>query len=397
MAFAVVLTILFMNGSRLGLQLSVDADAEAHSDDSYFTDNDLKADWDASGAGVITLEGDSASVSGSGCYVYDGNVVIAKSGKYVVSGSLTDGSVVVDADDTSKVWILFEGVEITCEDDACLIVDQADKVFLTLAEGSDNVLVSGDSYSEEALEDNTDGAIFAHDDLTINGSGSLNVTAGYKHGIAANDDMVITGGNITVTAAKDGIHANDSLRITGAALDITAEDDGLTSDNEGSYIYIESGDITVDCTDEGIFSAGDITIAGGNITISVGTEQGHHAIKAVGTCTVTGGTILVNSCYEGIQANYIDIQGGDITIYPADDGMNASSGSSTEDMFGMAGGQMPDMTEMGQMPGPGGQMMPSGSADGEIMTEAEDGTLQQMPGQKAQMTSADSADGETMT
>ncbi len=385
MAFAVVITILFMNGSRLGLKLSVDADAEAHSDDSHFTDNDLQADWDTSGAGEITLEGDSATVSGSGCYVYDGNVVIAKSGKYVVSGSLTGGSIVVDADDTSKVWILFDGVEIECEDDACLIVDQADKVFLTLAEGSENVLTSGDTYSEEALEDNTDGAIFAHDDLTINGSGSLSVTAGYKHGIAANDDMVITGGSITVSAAKDGIHANDSLRITDAVLNISAEDDGLTSDNEGSYIYIASGDITVECADEGICSAGDVTIDGGNITISVGTEQGHHAIKAAETCTVTDGTVLMESCYEGIQAKYIDIQGGDITIYPTDDGMNASSGSSTEDMFGMGGGgQMPGMTEMGQMPGmtemgqmPGmtemGQMpaMP-GSADWETMTEAEE-------------------------
>ncbi len=389
MAFAVVLTILFMNGTRLGLTLSVDADAEAHSDDSNFTDNDLKADWDTSGACQITLEGDSATVAGSGAYYYDGNVVIAQSGNYVVSGALSGGSIVVDADDYSKVWILFDGVEIEREDDACLIIDQADKVFLTLAENSENVLTSGDTYSEEALEDNTDGAIFAHDDLTINGSGSLSVTAGYKHGIAANDDLVITGGNIEVTAAKDAIHANDSLRITEAVIHTVAEDDGLTADNENAYIYIKSGDIDIECADEGMIAAGDVTIAGGNITISTGSGQGHHGIKAGGTCTVTDGTILVKECYEGIQAHFIDIQGGDITIYPTDDGMNASSGSSTEDMFGMQGGfggEMPDMTEMGQ---PGQMQGMPGEMNAEAMTEAEIAA-----GEAEAMTEAEIASGE---
>lgn len=355
--FGLILTILFMNGERLGLTTTIDADSEAHSDDEYFTANDLNANWDTSKATTITLEGNSVRVSGMGAYAYDGGAVIANSGTYVVSGELTDGSLTVDANDNSKVWILLDGVTITNEDDAALVVDQADKVFLTLAEGSTNTLTSGATFSEAALEDNTDGAIFAHDDLTINGSGSLVVVTGYGHGISANDDLVIAGGSVDVTAPKDGIHANDSLRVADAALEVTAEDDGLVADNEGAYLYVESGTVVVAAGDEGMVAVGDATIAGGEITVSAGTESGHHGIKAGGTCTITGGTISIPTCYEGIQANYIDVQGGDVVVYPADDGLNASSGT-TQDMGGMPGGGMG---------APGGGRMQAGEqpADGQ--------------------------------
>ena len=338
--FGLILTILFMNGERLGITTIIDADSEVHSNDEYFTANDLNASWDTSKATTITLEGNSARVSGTGAYAYDGGAVIANSGAYVVRGELTDGSLTVDANNNSKVWILLDGVTITNEDDAALVVDQADKVFVTLAEGSTNTLTSGASFSEAALEDDTDGAIFAHDDLTINGSGSLVVTAGYGHGISANDDLVIAGGSVRVTAPKDGVHANDSLRIAIATLDVTAEDDGLVADNEGAYLYVESGTVAITAGDEGMIAAGDATIAGGEITVSTGTESGCRGIRAGSTCTIAGGTISIPTCYEGIQANYIDVRGGDLVAYPADDGLNASS-DAAQGMGGPGGGQMP--------------------------------------------------------
>ena len=107
----------------------------------------------------------------------------------------------MDAGKNAKVFLRLNGVTITCSDDAAIRVNQADKVFLTLAEGTENTVTSGETYSEAALADKTDGAIFAHDDLTINGSGALTVTAAYKHGIAANDSLRITGGKITVTGS----------------------------------------------------------------------------------------------------------------------------------------------------------------------------------------------------
>lgn len=390
-AGSLVLTALFMNGESLGITKIVDEDAEQNSDSVYFTANDQNGSWDVTGATVITLTGDGASISGSGAYTVDGNVVISNAGYYEVSGTLTDGYISVDAYDSSKVFILLNGVEISCSDDACIRVDQADKVFLTLAEGSQNSITSGSSYNETALNDGTDGAIFAHDDLTINGSGSLAVTAQYMHGIAANDDLVITGGTITVTAAADAIHANDSLRIKEASITVDAGDDGLVTSNdvENGYFYLESGTLDITAADDAIHTTGDLTMVGGDVTINAG-DDGIHSDAGV---NISGGTLLAKECYEGIEALTIDVSGGDVTIYPQDDGFNANGGSG--DMFGggMGGG-------MGGGPGGGHGMGTAGA--GEMPTPPDMGTTGagQMPsdtsaGQDGTQTSTDAADSET--
>jgi len=297
---AVLLTILFMNGQALGIGLVVDADSESHSDSAYFTDNDLLADWDTSSATIISLDGDSISISGSNAYEYDGNVVISNSGTYIVSGTLDDGYLSVEANANSKVWILFQDVTISCSDNACLRVDEADKVFLTMADGTQNKLTGGSELSEEALEDGTYGVIFAHDDLTINGSGSLTIEAGYKHGIKANDDLVITGGSITIDAPSDAIHANDSFRLCNAVLDLTAGDDGILVENEEEdegWLYMESGSVTVQAGGDAIHANGDLTIDGGSLTIDAEDD----ALHADGAAVITGSWPVYYSIGKGAE------------------------------------------------------------------------------------------------
>ena len=398
---SLVLTVLFMNGEALGITKIVDEDAEQNSDSAYFTTNDQNGSWDTTGAAVITLTGDGASISGNGAYAYDGDVVIAEAGRYVFSGSLTDGSIIVDAHDSSKVWILLDGVEINCSDDACIQVDQADKVFLTLAEGSQNIVTSGSAYSDTALSDGTDGAVFAHDDLTINGSGSLTVTAQYSHGISANDDLVITGGTITISAVEDAIHANDSIRIKEAAITVTAGDDGVLTANEveNGYLYIESGTLDITASGDGIHTTGDITVAGGEINISA-VDDGIHSDSSV---YVTDGTVLISDCYEGIEALIIDVSSGDVSINCEDDGFNANGGSG--DMFG-GGGQMGGGRNDGTF-GHGG-MHGKGTDDGttgdmptppDMGTEGMGGEIQAGPEMDAAsgstQSSADTEDAET--
>ena len=334
-AFALLITVLFMNGEAYGVEMIVDEDAEVHSDQQYFTANDTRSEYDLTDATEITLNGSSASVSGKGAYAYDGGVVIANAGVYILSGTIDDGTITVDADGSAKIWIYLNGVNVTCKDSAAMLVENADKVFLTLAEGQTNVFTSGSEYETSATETGIDGVIFSRDDLTINGEGSLTVAGGPAHGIVANDDMVVTGGTIQVTSAGDAVHVNDSLRITSCSMTLEAGDDAIAVDNEGGYIYIESGDFNISAADEGIAAEGDITIDGGEFEISVGTDQGCHGIKSGGTVTVNNGTIDISSCYEGIQAFYIDVTGGDITINSLDDGLNASNGT---DSFGMGFG-----------------------------------------------------------
>ena len=360
----ILITALFMNGSRFGIETVTDGDAEGSTDSAYFTKNDRDGSWTGVTATQIRLSGDTASVSGGGAYVYDGDVVIAQAGRYVVTGTLNDGSIRVNADSSSKVWIMLKGVDITCADDAAIRVEQADKVFLTLAEGTENSLTSGAEYSETALADNTGGAIFSHDDLTINGSGALKLTAAYKHGIDVNDELVITGGKLSIDAPGDGIHANDGLRIENAALTIKAGDEGAYVQGPEALFYIASGSMEIDSTGaglkgesdlrigggtfsiksaaDGIHSAGVVTITDGDLTVSAG-DDGIHADKAV---SIEGGKLTISECYEGIEALTIDVSGGEIEIYPSDDGLNANGGSGGfGGMFRRPGEGLPDGTE----------------------------------------------------
>ena len=328
LALALIVTVLFMNGERLGIRVIRDEDAEGNESAQYFTANDRNTDWTA--ATAIALNGDSATVSGSGAYTNGGSVTISAAGYYDVTGALTDGSLVVDAGKNAKVFIRLNGVSITCSDDAAIRINQADKVFLTLADGTENTLTSGETYSAAALADKTDGAIFSHDDLTINGSGSLTVTAAYKHGIAANDSLRITGGAITVTAPSDTIHVNDELNITGAALTLNAGDDAIHSDTS---IAVLGGSITVNSCYEGI-EAPEILVEDGDITVTstddginaCGTETAEGNLPSV---TINGGTVtLLNPSgrdADGIDSNgNIDIGGGLVYISLVGDGSNCA-------------------------------------------------------------------------
>ena len=355
LVLTLLVTVAFMNGEKLGIRVVADEDAESYSGSTYFTENDVDGDWaDNAYTTYITLDGSGGTIDGNGAYFLDGDLVISNGGWYVLTGTLEDGKIIVDAHDSSKVWIRLNGVTVSCSDDACLRVDQADKVFLTLAEDTENSFSSGTDYSEEALADNTGGTIFSHDDLTINGSGSLSITAGFKHGIDVNDSLVITGGTITITAPQDGIHVSDSLRFMEASLTIDAGDDAVHSDDE---LYIESG------------------------------------------------TVLINSCYEGFEAVTIDITGGDITMYPTDDGINANGGSSTMGFGGPGGGGtngMPsppdfsdrDMSSMSNtsdsgMPPMPGEMSGTTSTDGEMSGMPSQGEMPSMPGEMSGTTSTD--------
>ncbi len=287
MLVALIITALFMAGTKLGIEPVVDMDAESYDGPEYVTANDLNGAWDTSDATVISLNEDTAQISGNGAYVNGSDVVISNGGHYVISGTLTNGRIIIDSFSSSKIWIMLDNVSLYCENDACIRIEEADKVFLTLAEGSVNTVSGGESYSETAVEDGAEAVIFSHDDLTINGSGTLSINAGYKHGIKANDDFVLAGVTVNITASQDAVHVNEDVSIVNAHLTIDAGDDAITTD---------------------------------------------------GTINVENSDILINNCYEGLEAEYINVYSGNIEIYPSDDGFNAAGGSVSGFGFGAPGG-----------------------------------------------------------
>lgn len=324
---SVVVTAFLAHGK--GSEAAAAMSGEA--DSNISTVNDPDADWDTASATKIALSDEGSRIDGSGAYIYEGDVCIAYGGYYVLTGELTNGSVIVDADKSDGVWILLDGVTIHSDDDAAIRVEQADKVFLTLADGTENRISSGEQYGEEAVNTGVDGAIYSRDDLTINGTGNLVVDAAYEHGIVCNDDLVINGGDITISAVQDGIHANDSVRIRNAAVSISAGDDGITvsNDDETASIYVESGNIVISDCYEGL-EAVDITIAGGKVDI-MSTDDG---INASGSgensvIRITGGDVrIVNSTgrdADGLDSNgSIYVEGGKVFISVSDSGSNCA-------------------------------------------------------------------------
>ena len=265
-----------------------------------FTKRDLAGTYDESEAVKITLSGKTATCDSSNVHIEDGVVTIKAAGVYVLSGTLTDGTVVVDAGDDDKVQLVFDGVSITAADYAAIYAKNADKVFVTLTEGTENTLtVSGDYVQTD--DNNVDAVIFAKCDLTLGGSGSLTVKDTTGHGIVSKDDLVVTGGTYTIDSQDHCLNGKDSVRIADGTFTLTCDEDGIhagNDDQQDGYIYIEGGDID----------------------ISVGDD----AMHAEGLLIITGGDIDISKSYEGIEGYKILVTGGDIDVVANDDGFNAA-------------------------------------------------------------------------
>lgn len=330
----------------------------AASKSEMFTDRDLSGDYDESEAVAITLSGTSAtSASTDGVSISGSTVTISREGVYIVSGTLSDGQIVVDADDSDKVQVVLKNASVTSSDSAAIYVKSADKVFVTLAAGTSNSLANGGSFTADG-DTNVDGAVFAKDDITFNGSGSLTINSPAGHGVVGKDEVKFAGGTYTITAAKHGVQANDSVRMAESDVTVTsgAGKDGIhVSDNadeeEGtesdSYFYMADGSLTITSEDDGI-----------------------HADAAV---IIEGGTITVNKSYEGIEGLSISISGGSITVTATDDGLNAAGGnaSSGSKTFGsddwgggFPGGGMSDGGANGSIVISGGSIHVTAGGDG---------------------------------
>lgn len=274
-----------------------------------YSSEDLDGSWDPAIAVTITLQDDSASVSGKGAAYKDGVVSITAAGTYVLSGTLKDGQILVDTGKEDTVRLILNGVQIRCSDSAAIYSAQSQKTIITLAENTANTVEDGTVYTYADGEDEPDAAIFSKNDLTINGDGDLTVTGNFNNGIGTKDDLVITGGNITLTAVKDGLRGRDSIAIHNGTFDINVSGDAIDSNND---------------EDE---TKGWVSIDGGTIKITAGDD----AIHAESDLTVNAGDIDIAQCVEGLEGVSVTVNGGTIDLKSSDDGLNAAGGINSSD------------------------------------------------------------------
>lgn len=274
----------------------------------YFSNRDLAGTYDESTATKITLSGSSANISGNGATLDGSTLKITEEGTYILSGSGENIQVYIDAPDTAKVQVVLNNVTLSNKD-AAFVVQEADKVFLTLAEGSTNTIKDSSSNSKT----NGNAAVFSRSDLTINGKGTLNVEGNYQNAIESNDDLKIAYATLNVSAKKHALSANDVINAIGATLNLTSTEDAIHSDNDEDStlgnVYLEDNTIKISAGDDGIHGSNAVVINGGVINIAKSTE--------------------------GIEGKTVTIDAGDITVNSTDDGINAASGTSTNNAPGV--------------------------------------------------------------
>ena len=332
--------------------VSAEATAVQLSSEAY-SDRDLDASYEADEAVTVDL----STVSG--------DYTITAAGVYVFSGTLNDGSIVVNAGEEDKVQIVLSNASITNSDGPAIYAVEADKVFVTAADQTENTLSDGGSYASDTFGNNPDGAIFARCDLTINGTGTLTVDGNYKFGIVGKDDVVIANVTLKVTAVSDGIVGKDSVSIGSGTVTIQAGGDGIVSENsedetvgsvliDGGTINIQTtgstadsakgikaqaalvingGSVTIYAEDDALHSATSVTITNGTLSLASG-DDGIHSDDLV---AISGGEITISQSYEGIEGGSITVSGGDIDVTASDDGLNAAGGADSSSGNGPRG------------------------------------------------------------
>ncbi|MFI3174799.1 MAG: carbohydrate-binding domain-containing protein [Bacillota bacterium] len=309
--------------------------------DTMFTSRDLDSTYDLAEVTELVLA--------------DESVTIDKEGVYFVSGSLADGQIIIDVDDTTgKVQLVLDTVEINSNSSAPIYVKSADKVFVTLAEGSENVLtVNGEYVSTD--ENNVDGAIFSKADITFNGTGSLLIIDSYGNGIVGKDDVVFTNGAYMISSALHGLDVNDSVRIKEATLYIMSGKDGMhienADDSSKGFFYAESGTIVIAAEQDGISTSGLLQIDEGSFEIATGggfdtilneitrgegpgnivqpTDNLPHSMKALKSevdMIINNGYFSISSYEDAIHSNgNLTINGGVMSILSGDDAVHADA------------------------------------------------------------------------
>lgn len=343
------------DGAAPSSEIDSGTQTDTHILSDMFTDRDYESEYDKASAVSILLDGNSVKCDADAVAI-DGSVVTIKDeGTYVLSGTLKDGMIIVDAENTDKIHLICDNASISSSNSAALYVRQADKVFVTLAADTKNILANCGSFLA-VDENNIDAAVFSKDDLTFNGSGSLTVTSSEGHGIVSKDDLVFTGGSYTISSARQALNGKESVRIADGTFMITSGKNGIHSEDEdddslgfvylaggsckitaegkgicaSNFLQIDGGNFDICSADDSIHSNGSVTVNAGTFEISSG-DDGFHADE---TLTIAGGSISITESYEGLEGLDVEIQGGDLSIVASDDGINAAGGMDSSGMGG---------------------------------------------------------------
>ena len=340
-----------VSGTTAGTSTSNTAAGQTLDAQTHYTNEDLT--WDSSGEKTIDLANPTAT---DGVSVENGTITITSGGTYRLTGEYS-GQVKIDAAKTDTVRLVLDNAKITNSTGAAINVVSAAEAIIYTAAGTTNTVADEANYTATG-DDDPDAAIYSTANLTLTGEGSLSVEGAYEEGIHTTGGLVIASGTLEVNAANTGIKGKDYVDITGGIVNVTAAQDGIKSTN----------------TDDE--SKGFTRLSAGSVTVSAGDD----GLKAPHTLEISGGTLNIEKSNEGIEAQYINILDGDVTVNSTDDGINASlkdssSDTSSDTTSGTApAGQQTQQNQNGQV-----QQAPAGGGTAPGGSQGSTGQNQNMP------------------
>lgn len=308
--------------------------------------------------GSITLSPDGSTSTDASVLIDGQTVTVTQAGTYQIAGTLGDGALIVESAENAKITLVLGGVSIKNSTGAAIQISTADDVTIELAEGTTNVLQSGeevDIATATESEEASGGALQSKADLKIKGKGSLTVLGYLNNGIHCTKDLKIKNGNISVTALGHGIKGKNSVTVSGGTVTVTSGKDGITSDEteneEKGFVTIEDGEIIITSAGDGVSAETTLTVTGGVISIISGGGSANaqqktdnmrdwwdfdnsasddnsascKGLKAGKALVISGGSITIDAQDDALHTDGdMTISGGECILSTGDDGAHAA-------------------------------------------------------------------------
>lgn len=293
--------------------------------ETFFSADDKEIGYSEADDVHINLSGEKIFCNADSVEIDGSHAVITQGGNYIISGNLENGAIKVDADD-EYVRIVLDGAKISNDFFAPLYIESAKKVLITLAENSENVLANNCSAFDGYAEAD---AVFSNSCLAINGFGKLSVVSKSGDGIASAESVLITGGNISVSAGCCGLFGANSVRISNSNIDIDSGNDGINADRSNGndspgFVYISEGNFSIKSERNGIEARSAIVIEGGVFDITADSNldliQNNGGDESLQGETGSSGKLEVSGLSSGRD---ISISGGSFSISSSDNALSA--------------------------------------------------------------------------
>lgn len=299
----------------------------------------------------ITGEFSITSTDGSTITQNDSVYTITQAGEYTITGLLSEGQIVVNADDNAEITIVLNGTSITCSNGSPIYIKNADNVKIKSEENTYNCIVDArteaDDNSDNSSSENGNAAIYAACDLKLVGKGALSVTGNYNNGIQSKDDISIKNVTIKVNAVNNAIKGNDEVAIeSGEIIAISRKGDGIKTSNSSlstkgkqkGNVIISGGNIDIYAACDGIDAAYGVDVSGdGNLNIYTDTYSDYSEAVAADNSGSSASSLgnppdMNNTQNNGNMGNHPDMNNSS-----SNPGMKGNFGGGNRAANGMPG------------------------------------------------------------